>query len=68
MPGYTRKEHRETQPARDPQLTTPDCTRTAHLEDMRDRATSAGMGHCRLTNRPLDDALHEYLISRGGRN
>jgi uncharacterized protein (DUF58 family) len=54
---------------------TPDYTRTeyrekidAHLADLRDRAQAAGMGYCLLmTDRPLDDALREYLTLRGGR-
>lgn len=41
----------------------------AHLQDLRDRTQAAGMGYCRLmTDRPLDDALREYLTLRGGRN
>src|SRR5262249_9364565 len=41
----------------------------AHLADLRDRTQAAGMGYCRLmTNRPLDEALREYLTLRGGRN
>ena len=40
----------------------------AHLADLRDRAQAAGMGYCLLmTDRPLDDALREYLTLRGGR-
>jgi uncharacterized protein (DUF58 family) len=40
-----------------------------HLQDLRDRTQAAGMGYCRLmTDRPLDDALREYLTLRGGRN
>ena len=54
---------------------TPDYTRTeyrekieAHLADLRDRTKAAGMGYCLLmTDRPLDDALREYLTLRGGR-
>jgi len=54
---------------------TPDYTRTeyrekveAHLADLRDRAQAAGMSYCLLmTDRPLDDALREYLTLRGGR-
>jgi len=54
---------------------TPDYTRTeyrekieAHLADLRDRTQAAGMGYCLLmTDRPLDDALREYLTLRGGR-
>jgi uncharacterized protein (DUF58 family) len=41
----------------------------AHLTDLRDRTRAAGMGYCLLmTDRPLDDALREYLTLRGGRN
>ena len=41
----------------------------AHLADLRDRAQAADLGYCRLmTNRPLDEALREYLTLRGGRN
>ena len=41
----------------------------AHLDDLRDRAQAAGLGYCLLmTDRPLDDALREYLTLRGGRN
>jgi uncharacterized protein (DUF58 family) len=41
----------------------------SHLADLRDRAQAAGLGYCRLmTNRPLDEALREYLTLRGGRN
>ena len=41
----------------------------AHLSDLRDRTQAAGMGYCLLmTDRPLDDALREYLTLRGGRN
>jgi uncharacterized protein (DUF58 family) len=55
---------------------TPDYTRTeyrdkiaAHLADLRDRTQAAGMDYCLLmTDRPLDDALREYLTLRGGRN
>ncbi|HUD97976.1 MAG TPA: DUF58 domain-containing protein [Bryobacteraceae bacterium] len=54
---------------------TPDYTRTeyrekikAHLADLHDRAQAAGMSYCLLmTDRPLDDALREYLTLRGGR-
>jgi hypothetical protein len=54
---------------------TPDYTRTeyrekieAHLADLRDRTQAAGMDYCLLmTDRPLDDALREYLTLRGGR-
>jgi uncharacterized protein (DUF58 family) len=55
--------------------TTPDYTRkeypekiAAHLADLRDRTQAAGMGYYLLmTDRPLDDALREYLTLRGGR-
>jgi uncharacterized protein (DUF58 family) len=41
----------------------------AHLEELRNRVTGAGMGYCLLmTDRPLDDALREYLTLREGRN
>jgi len=41
----------------------------AHLADLRDRTQAAGMGYCRLmTDRPLDEALREYLTLRGGHN
>jgi len=41
----------------------------AHISDLRDRAQAAGLGYCLLiTDRPLDDALREYLTLRGGRN
>ncbi len=41
----------------------------AHLADLRDRTQAAGMGYYLLmTDRPLDDALREYLTLRGGRN
>jgi uncharacterized protein (DUF58 family) len=41
----------------------------AHIADLRDRAKAAGLGYCLLiTDRPLDDALREYLTLRGGRN
>jgi uncharacterized protein (DUF58 family) len=54
-PDFARKEYRERV--------------EAHLTDLRDRAKGAGMGYCRLiTDRPLDDALREYLTLRGGRN
>ena len=55
---------------------TPDYTQTeyrkkieAHLADLRDRTQAAGMSYCLLmTDRPLDDALREYLTLRGGRD
>src|SRR5579863_8502636 len=54
-PDYTKKDYREKV--------------QAHLSDLRDRTKSAGMGYCLLmTDRPLDDALREYLTLRGGRN
>src|SRR5579862_5827363 len=38
---------------------------SAHLEELRNRVTGAGMGYCLLmTDRPLDDALREYLTLR----
>ncbi|SPE43055.1 conserved hypothetical protein [Candidatus Sulfopaludibacter sp. SbA3] len=41
----------------------------AHLTDLRDRTQAAGMGYYLLmTDRPLDEALREYLTLRGGRN
>ncbi len=41
----------------------------AHLADLRDRTRAAGMGYYLLmTDRPLDEALREYLTLRGGRN
>jgi hypothetical protein len=54
---------------------TPDYAKTeyrekvqAHLTDLKDRALGAGLGYCLLmTDRPLDDALREYLSLRGGR-
>src|SRR5580658_565983 len=53
-PDYTKKEYREKI--------------GAHLADLRDRTQAAGMGYCLLmTDRPLDDALREYLTLRGGR-
>jgi uncharacterized protein (DUF58 family) len=54
-PDFTRKEYREKV--------------DAHLADLRDRTKAAGMGYYLLmTDRPLDDALREYLTLRGGRN
>ena len=55
---------------------TPDYAKTeyrekvqTHLTQLRDRALGAGLGYCLLmTDRPLDDALREYLTLRGGRN
>jgi uncharacterized protein (DUF58 family) len=53
-PDYTKHEYREKI--------------AAHLADLRDRAQAAGMGYYLLmTDRPLDDALREYLTLRGGR-
>jgi uncharacterized protein (DUF58 family) len=53
-PDYARKEYREKI--------------AAHLADLRDRTQAAGMGYYLLmTDRPLDDALREYLTLRGGR-
>jgi uncharacterized protein (DUF58 family) len=56
--------------------TTPDFTKKeyrdrvdAHIADLRDRTKAAGMGYYLLmTDRPLDDALREYLTLRGGCN
>ena len=54
-PDYAKKEYRDKI--------------QAHLADLRDRTQAAGMGYCLLmTDRPLDDALREYLSLRGGRN
>jgi uncharacterized protein (DUF58 family) len=54
-PDFTRKEYRERV--------------DAHIADLRDRTRGAGMGYSLLmTDRPLDDALREYLTLRGGRN
>jgi uncharacterized protein (DUF58 family) len=40
----------------------------AHIEELRDRARGAGMDYYLLvTDRPLDDALREYLTIRQGR-
>jgi uncharacterized protein (DUF58 family) len=53
-PDYTRNEYRQKI--------------EAHLADLRDRTQAAGMGYCLLmTDRPLDDALREYLTLRGVR-
>jgi uncharacterized protein (DUF58 family) len=53
-PDYSRKEYREKI--------------EAHLEDLRNRTQSAGMGYYLLmTDRPLDAALREYLTLREGR-
>src|SRR5579863_6435178 len=53
-PDYTKKEYR--------------AKIDTHLTDMRDRTQAAGMGYFLLmTDRPLDDALREYLTRRGGR-
>jgi uncharacterized protein (DUF58 family) len=41
----------------------------AHVEALRDKARGAGMGyHLLTTDRPLDDALREYLSIRQGRD
>jgi uncharacterized protein (DUF58 family) len=54
-PDYTKNEYREKV--------------AAHLADLRDRTRAAGMGYYLLmTDRPLDEALREYLTLRGGRN
>jgi len=54
-PDYTKNEYREKI--------------EAHLTDLRDRTQAAGMGYYLLmTDRPLDEALREYLTLRGGRN
>ena len=54
-PDYARKEYKD-------KIET-------HLAEMRNRTQAAGMGYCLLmTDRPLDDALREYLTLRGGRN
>ena len=54
-PDYTRNEYREKV--------------EGHLDDLRERTQAAGMGYFRLmTDRPLDEALREYLTLRGGRN
>jgi uncharacterized protein (DUF58 family) len=53
-PDYGKKEYREKV--------------AAHLEDLRNRTQSAGMGYYLLmTDRPLDAALREYLTLREGR-
>ena len=53
-PDYSKKEYREKI--------------EAHLTDLRDRVQGAGMGYYLLmTDRPLDQALREYLSLRGGR-
>jgi len=54
-PDYGKKEYRDKV--------------AAHLEELRNRVTGAGMGYCLLmTDRPLDDGLREYLTLREGRN
>jgi len=54
-PDYTKREYRDKI--------------ESHLTDLRDRTQAAGMGYYLLmTDRPLDDALREYLTLRGGRN
>jgi uncharacterized protein (DUF58 family) len=41
----------------------------AHVEALRDKTRGAGMDyHLLVTDRPLDDALREYLTIRQGRN
>src|ERR1017187_3208642 len=41
----------------------------AHVEELRDKARGAGMDyHLLVTDRPLDDALREYLSIRQGRD
>jgi uncharacterized protein (DUF58 family) len=53
-PDYGKKEYRDKV--------------AAHLEDLRNRTQSAGMGYYLLmTDRPLDAALREYLTLREGR-
>jgi uncharacterized protein (DUF58 family) len=53
-PDYGKKEYREKI--------------DAHLEDLRNRTQSAGMGYYLLmTDKPLDAALREYLTLREGR-
>ena len=54
-PDYTKNEYRDKI--------------QAHLTDLKDRTQAAGMGYYLLmTDRPLDEALREYLTLRGGRN
>jgi uncharacterized protein (DUF58 family) len=54
-PDYTKREYRDKI--------------EAHLTDLRDRTRAAGMGYYLLmTDRPLDEALREYLTLREGRN
>ncbi|HWE48713.1 MAG TPA: DUF58 domain-containing protein [Bryobacteraceae bacterium] len=53
-PDYSKKEYREKI--------------EAHLADLRTRTQAAGMGYYLLmTDRPLDEALREYLTLRGAR-
>jgi len=53
-PDYSKKEYR--------------AKIETHLTDLRNRAQAAGLSyHLLMTNRPLDDALREYLTLRGGR-
>jgi len=53
-PDYSKKEYRD-------KIET-------HLVDLRDRTQAAGMGYYLLmTDRPLDEALREYLTLREGR-
>jgi uncharacterized protein (DUF58 family) len=53
-PDYSKKEYREKI--------------EAHLADLKTRTQAAGMGYYLLmTDRPLDEALREYLTLRGAR-
>jgi uncharacterized protein (DUF58 family) len=53
-PDYARNEYRQKM--------------ESHLTQLRDRAQAAGMDyHLMVTDRPLDDALREYLTKREGR-
>ncbi|HUI76525.1 MAG TPA: DUF58 domain-containing protein [Bryobacteraceae bacterium] len=53
-PDYSKKEYR--------------AKIETHLIELRNRAQAAGLSyHLLMTNRPLDDALREYLTLRGGR-
>jgi uncharacterized protein (DUF58 family) len=53
-PDYARKEYREKM--------------DSHIKALRDRAQGAGMDYyLMVTDRPLDDALREYLTKRQGR-
>lgn len=54
-PEYARGEYREKL--------------DAHMEALRDKAHASGMDyHLLVTDRPLDDALREYLTIRQGRH